>query len=265
MLILLSSSKTMDFDSPLPASAASQPWTQPALLAKANAIARRLRALDAPALGALLGVSDALRDLNHRRYQAFTEGPATPNASATNARPAIFAYTGDSYRDLGLASMTADDFAFAQAHLRTLSGLYGALRPLDIIQPYRLEMSAPLATDDAPDLARAWRPTLTAHLNALLDAADVPLIIHLASNEYFKALDPEDLEGVVVRPTFQDWKDGAFKTIGLFAKRARGAMAAWIIREHVQNLDDLRAFSWDGYAFNPDLSTDDALTFTRGQ
>jgi uncharacterized protein len=263
MLILLSSSKTLDFSSALPASARALPWTQPALLPLAAGLMRRLRALDLPALQSLLGVSDSLAQLNFDRLRALQEGPVTPDADATTARPAVFAYTGDSYRDLGLASMSADDIAFAQAHLRTLSALYGALRPLDIIQPYRLEMSAPLRTDGAATLDHFWRPTLAAHLNDALNADDTPLVINLASNEYFKALDPEDLEGIIVKPTFFDYKDGAFKTIGIFAKRARGAMASWLIRERVRNLDDLSAFAWDGYAFNPDLSTDDAPTFTR--
>jgi cytoplasmic iron level regulating protein YaaA (DUF328/UPF0246 family) len=268
MLILLSSAKTLDFESALPAAAAqtAADWTQPALLSDADTLVRCLQPLNAAALGEQLEISEQLATLNAARYKAFRFGGAIPGPQG---RPAIYAYKGDSYLDIGTEQFTADDLRYAHAHLRMLSGLYGVLRALDLMQPYRLEMGTALRVAlredaDFPNLYRFWGDRITQTLNDSLDALDTPLVVNLASNEYFKAIDEEEIEGLVVKPVFKDWKDGSYKVAALYAKRARGAMAGYMIRERVQNLDALCAFSWEGYTFNDALSTDEQPVFTRG-
>jgi cytoplasmic iron level regulating protein YaaA (DUF328/UPF0246 family) len=196
--------------------------------------------------------------LNYDRFQHW-HTPFTP----ANARQAVLAFNGDVYTGLAAPAFTAADFAFAQQHLRILSGLYGLLRPLDLIQPYRLEMGTRFANPRGKDLYSFWGDTITAALNQQLRELNTPVLVNLASGEYFKAVRPQALHARIVTPVFKDWKGDNYKIISFYAKKARGMMAAYIIRERITAVDALRDFSAGGYAFNPAMSAADEWVFTR--
>lgn len=254
MLAVISPAKTLDFDTPLPA----LPVTAPAFLERSQALISVLRDKSVPEIASLMGLSDKLAALNVARYQDW-QRPFTPD----NARPAVLAFKGDVYQGLKAEALAPADHAWAQDHLRILSGLYGLLRPLDLIQPYRLEMGIGLATPAGRSLYEFWGETLTEALNAALVAQGDRLLVNLASTEYFKAIKPKRLAGEVVTPVFKDRKNGQYKIISFFAKRARGLMAAHIIENRIDTVDGLRAFERAGYAFRPELSTATELVFTR--
>lgn len=250
MLILLSPSKTQDFTSPAPKTAHSMPE----LLSDSETLVKELRKLSAPKLGELMEISDKLSALNYARYQEFH----TP-FTAKNARPALLAFKGDVYDGFDLSQYDKEDFAFAQKHLHILSGLYGLLRPLDLIQPYRLEMSIRLKNPRGKDLYAFWGGRITEAINA----AKPKHIINLASLEYFKAVQPGKLKAPLVTPVFKEKKGNQLKIIGLFAKAARGVMADYIIRHRLKNPEALKEFSENGYRFREDLSKDGELVFVR--
>jgi cytoplasmic iron level regulating protein YaaA (DUF328/UPF0246 family) len=254
MLIVLSPAKTLDYESPLP----SRRHTQPQFLDQSEQLNAALRTLDAAQLGKLMHISADLAELNVARNQSWA-----PPFSAANARPALFAFRGDVYGGLDADSFSADDLAFAQQHLRILSGLYGLLRPLDLMQPYRLEMGTRLATSAGKDLYAFWGERITQALNNALASQGDSTLVNLASEEYFSAVRPSVLEGDIVTPVFKEYRNGAWKIVSFFAKKARGQMAAWIIRERLSDVDALREFALDGYRFNKSLSKDHTLVFTR--
>lgn len=254
MLIVLSPAKTLDFESPV----IDVEPTRPEFAADANRLIARLRGFDPPALARLMDLSDPLAALNVARYATFRARPRP-----ADLRPAVLAFDGDVYDGLRARGLDADALAFAQRHLRILSGLYGVLRPLDAMQPHRLEMGTRLASERGPDLYAWWgdRPART--LKRALRAAGGGTLVNLASVEYFRAVDGRALGARVVQPVFQQWRAGAWKVISFDAKRARGAMARWAIDRRVLVADDLKAFDADGWRFGPQASDDRTWVFRR--
>lgn len=254
MLIVISPAKTLDYESPV----RTRDFTQPDFLTDSRALVRELRKLDPEEIGGLMHVSPALAELNAVRFRTW-KTPFSPE----NARQAVFAFKGDVYRGLKVDDWKAADLKYAQKHLRILSGLYGLLRPLDLIQPYRLEMGTRFANRRGRDLYAFWGRRLTGALNAALRELGSEVLVNLASQEYFKAVDPARLKGRIVTPVFKDWKNGQYKVISLYAKQARGLMSSWIIRERVKKVEELEGFDAEGYRFAPALSRIDELVFTR--
>lgn len=249
MMIVLSPSKSMDME---PVGLAES--TQPAFLDRSELLVAKLRKLSTPELMDFMEISETLADLNHRRFKEWK-----PPFTTKNARQALLAFTGDVYEGLDAGSLKNRDIQYAQKHLRILSGLYGLLRPLDLIQPYRLEMGRPLKTRGAKNLYAFWRDTITDALNA--EKGDV--LVNLASQEYFKAIDTGRLEKEIVSPVFKDEKNGKLKIISFYAKKARGTMARYLIENRIADRDGLLGFSEDGYAYNPGLSKTNEPVFTR--
>ncbi len=257
MLILISPAKTLDFERP----AVTRKHSDPRFLDDSQALVELMRERSPADLAELMGVSDSIAELNSRRFSEWQ-----PPFTRENARQAVLAFRGDVYTGLDADAWRPSDFDWAQKHLRILSGLYGVLRPLDLIQAYRLEMGTRVANERGRDLYAFWRERVTASLAEELEGARSPVVVNLASNEYFGAVDASALPGRLVTPVFKDAKNGQYKIISFFAKKARGAMASWIVRHRVRSADGLRDFAEDGYALNETL-TDAApagtLVFTR--
>ncbi len=205
-------------------------------------------------LGDFMEISNNLAILNQERFQKWT-----PKFTVKNAKPAIFAFTGDVYDGLDAPTLETSDQTYAQDHLRILSGLYGILRPLDLIQAYRLEMGRPLKTEQASNLYTFWRESIGSHLK---QATDTP-IINLASQEYFKAVPQKDLPNEIISPIFKDEKKGVFKIISFYAKKARGLMARYIIQNRIKKYEDLLTFNLNGYRYDKTLSTRAKPVFIR--
>lgn len=256
MLLVVSPSKTFDFENPPVVRTA----TMPELLDRSRALIDVLRTLSMEELAALMKISEELTDLNFRRYLSWKEDYAAPEA-----KQAVFAFKGDVFKGLDAYALSEADLAFAQRHLRILSGLYGVLRPLDLMLAYRLEMGTKLATEAGPNLYKFWGSVITDALNALLDTDKNPVLVNLASLEYFKSVRKRELRGEIITPVFKDFKNGKFKVIGFFAKRARGMMAGHMIRNRLSDVQDLKGFNGGGYAFNAALSTEVEWVFTRGE
>lgn len=255
MIILLSPAKTLDFSVNNPTIDLSVPIFED----KANQLATALRKLNVDELIKLLEISAKLAQLNYDRFQHW--GTTT---SLDGRRAAILAYKGDVYEGLQADTMSAGDLQFAQQHLRILSGLYGVLRPLDLIQPYRLEMGTRLIVGKAKDLYAYWKKHITLALQNELKTHQQQVIINLASQEYAKSVDFKQLNIKLIIPEFKDMNNGEYKMISFFAKRARGLMASWIIRNLIVDPEALISFSAEGYAFNPRLSASSRPVFTRG-
>ena len=254
MIAVLSPAKSLDFTPP----PAGVPSTVPEFMAESEELIGTLRRLSRKQLAKLMDLSDSLAALNYERFQAWS-----PEVSAANAKQALLAFDGDVYQGFALDDYTRPDFTFAQKHLRILSGLHGVLRPLDLIQPYRLEMGRSLKTRRGPDLYAFWGSKITDTLNAALDPDRSGVLINLASQEYFAAVDPAHLRGRVLSCVFKDEKLGQFKILSFFAKRARGMMADFIIRERVTTPSGLKDFTAAGYQYDPGSSTPDQLVFLR--
>ena len=253
MLIVVSPAKTLDYESPV----ATKTATAPGFLEDSRELIDQLKELEPHQVSNLMGISAKLGELNAERFRQWQ----TP-FSAKNARQAVLAFKGDVYTGLAVDQFTEEDFAFAQNHLRILSGLYGLLRPLDLMQPYRLEMGTRFENKRGKDLYAFWGDTLTDELNRLL-AADDGILINLASNEYFKSVRHKKLKGAIITPQFKDWKNGQYKMISFYAKKARGLMSAYVIRNRLTQAADLKGFDYDGYGFNPELSSEKEWVFTR--
>lgn len=256
MLILLSPAKTLDFETP-PTTGSS---TQPALLEHSKVLVDKLRGVSAPKLASLMNISDQLAALNRDRYRSW-HTPFTKD----NAKQAILAFKGDVYMGLDAESLSADELKFAQKHVRILSGLYGVLRPLDLIQPYRLEMGTKLKNERGKDLYEFWGAEITDRLNADLKAARTDMVLNLASQEYYKSVDADRLEAEVISPAFLDLKNGTYKMISFYAKKARGYMTAWVIRNRVEDPGDLRGFNVAGYRYSKELSEAGKPAFVRDE
>ncbi|GGW97073.1 peroxide stress protein YaaA [Alteromonas halophila] len=256
MLVVVSPAKNLDYSTPVPTDAA----TTPMLLDDAEQLVARCKTLSPAELSSLMGISDKLATLNANRFAEFS----TPFTKG-NARQAVYAFNGDVYTGLDAYSLNDKDMQFAQAHLRILSGLYGALRPLDLMQPYRLEMGTKLDTEKGKDLYSFWGEKITDALNDAMQAQGDNVLINLASNEYFKSVKKRSLDGMVITPVFKDYKNGKYKVISFFAKKARGLMARYIIANQVSDVDGLKHFDIDGYQFDEDQSSASELVFLRNQ
>ncbi|MDZ7628312.1 MAG: peroxide stress protein YaaA [Parvularculaceae bacterium] len=256
MLILLSPAKNMNFDEGPPGLVA----TKPDFLKEAREIATVAGALPATKLGKLMDISPKLAALNHDRFQAFRG-----DMKANGQKPAALAFNGEVYLGLNARTMTAQDFAYAQQHLRILSGLYGLLRPLDAIEPYRLEMGSTLKTPRGKNLYAYWGDSLALAINKIAGGHEDKTVVNLASNEYFSAVAADALKFPVVTASFKEEKDGKLRSLQFFAKRARGLMARWAIDKRAERADDLKDFSVDGYKFQPKHSGERDWLFTRPQ
>lgn len=241
MLIVISPAKTLDFET----TPVTRRSTQPELLDCSETLVDELSTKSPADLGKLMKISSALSELNVERYHNWSR-PFT----LSNAKQAVLTFKGDVYSGLEAEKFTTAQMNYAQQYLRILSGLYGILRPLDLMQPYRLEMGTKLATQNAPDLYKFWDSTITDEINKQLQAIDSNILINLASNEYFKVLQAKSINAKVVTPRFKDWSNGQYRTLGFFAKKARGQMAGWIIKNKVKTLAKLRRYDLDGYNFS---------------
>ncbi|MGF1463845.1 MAG: peroxide stress protein YaaA [Maricaulaceae bacterium] len=254
MLVVLSPAKNMNFD----AMDAAPKTTQPRLMDQVRALSKVTRALSRADLRAMMDISEALADLNYERFQSFD--PDQPGLKA-----AALAFNGDVYQGLQANTFNGDDFAFAQDHLRILSGFYGVLRPLEAIQPYRLEMGRKLKTDRGEDLYDFWGARIAETLNADFGDEPAPTLINLASNEYFSAVDKKALKATIITPAFKDVKNGKARVLSFYAKWARGAMARHIVKNRITEPDGLKSFTEGGYRFDESLSKGSAWVFTRPQ
>jgi len=256
MLITLSPSKGQDFDTPAP----SRKHSKPVQLKDSELLIKQLKKYKTADIKDLMSVSDNIAELNVGRYKSFK----TP-FTTKNAKQALFAFKGDVYGGIDVDSFDEDDLAYAQDHLRILSGLYGCLRPLDLIQPYRLEMKTKLGNPRGDNLYQFWGESITDALNKELKKQQEPVLVNLASNEYFKSVKPKQLKGKPLNIYFKETKDGKTRIVAIFAKRARGLMADFIIRNRIENPADLKKFRSEGYRFNNALSDDNHWTFERPQ
>ena len=254
MLFLLSPAKSLDYEKPL----ADQPHTAPLFVKQSKALIDVLRTQSPQQISELMDLSDKLAALNVARYAAWSS-----RATAKNARQAVLAFDGDVYDGLDAHSLSAAELDWAQDHVCILSGLYGVLRPLDLMQPYRLEMGTRLANPGGKDLYGFWGSQIADYLNQRLKGNKQPVVINLASQEYFKAVDTRTLKATAVECVFQEFKGGQYKIISFNAKRARGMMARFAIEQHAEKPDDLRAFNTDGYAWDAKASTPTKLVFRR--
>ncbi len=255
MLFLLSPAKSLDYDTPLPE---GLPHTLPAFVPDSTRLIEVLREQSPQQVASLMSISDPLAALNVARYAAWK-----PRFTARNARQAVMAFNGDVYEGLQARTLSPEDLDWAQQHLAILSGLYGVLRPLDWMQPYRLEMGTRLATDAGSNLYQFWGARIAEHLNQRLAADATPVVVNLASQEYFKSVDLQTLKARVVECVFEDYKGGQYKIISFHAKRARGLMARWAIQRRAATPRQLEGFDLEGYAFHPAASAPDRLVFRR--
>ena len=252
MLVVISPAKSLDMD-PVDVTA-----TAPAFQEDAVRLSKTARNLTLKDLKDLMDISDDLARLNRDRFKAFVADP-----EANQTKPAALAFNGDTYQGLEAKTLDADDLAWAQDHLRILSGLYGLLRPLDAIQPYRLEMGSRLKTRRGNSLYDYWGDTIAKALNAQAEAVGTDTLINCASQEYFGAADRKALKLRVITPTFMEVKDDKPRIVSFFAKRARGAMARFIVENRVTEADGIKEFTTGGYAYDPDLSEGDKWVFVR--
>ncbi|MBN7770098.1 peroxide stress protein YaaA [Marinobacter daepoensis] len=255
MLMIISPAKTLDYESPL----ATETHTQPDFLDDACELIDQLKELEPHQISNLMSISDKLGQLNAERFQSW----CTP-FTADNARQAVLAFKGDVYTGLNAESFSEEDFAFAQNHLRILSGLYGLLKPLDLMQPYRLEMGTRFGNTRGKDLYAFWGTRITETLNHRL-ANDDKVLVNLASNEYFKSVQKKQLDARLITPQFKDWKNGQYKIISFYAKKARGLMCRYAIQNRITQADDLKGFNLDGYYFSEDQSDSNNWIFLRDE
>lgn len=254
MLMVISPAKTLDYDTP----AHTARHTQPDFLAHSAELIATLRQLSPADIGQLMSISDALATLNAGRFHDWG-GEFTPE----NAKQAVLAFMGDVYEGLDAASLSEQQLDWLQQHLRILSGLYGLLRPLDLMQAYRLEMGTRLTNPRGANLYQFWGDIITDALNAELAKQPLPQLVNLASDEYFKSVKPKKLQATVITPVFQDLKNGHYKIISFYAKRARGLMARWAVQHAVSDAEALKGFNSEGYAFDANASDATHWVFRR--
>jgi len=252
MKIVISPAKSLNFEKELP----TQRFSEPQFLKQAETIQKTLKKKKPKVLAQLMDISDKLAELNWQRNQDWH----TP-FTVENARPAVYAFDGDVYVGLDVYTLPEEKLDVLQNKLRILSGLYGLLQPLDLMQPYRLEMGTSIAIGKNKNLYEFWKKTITKTLNSELQKGE--LFVNLASNEYFSAVDAKTLKVPVITPEFKDYKDGQLKMISFFAKKARGMMVRYILDTNAETIDDLKGFNYEGYAFDANLSSGNKLVFTR--
>ncbi len=254
MLMVISPAKTLDFETP----PTTGEHTTPDFLDDSAELIEQLREMSPQDVSALMKISDKLGNLNFDRFLNW-DRKFTPN----NAKQALLAFKGDVYTGLDAQSLSGDDLLWAQDHLRILSGLYGLLRPLDLIQAYRLEMGTKLANGRGKDLYQFWGGKITEALNQQQADESLPVLVNLASNEYFKSVQGEQLKAEIITPVFKDWKGDKYKIISFYAKKARGLMAAYIIRNRLSDVEQIKNFDSEGYVYNPAMSSAREWVFTR--
>lgn len=256
MLLLLSPAKKLDYDSPL----ATKLHTEPLFVSQAKGLIDELKKKSASEVASLMSLSENLAQLNVERYAQWA-----PKFTQANARPAVLAFNGDVYEGLQADSLTDADLKWAQDHVAILSGLYGVLRPLDLMQPYRLEMGTKLPNRAGKNLYDYWKQTIAPYLNERLAKDKQPVVVNLASEEYFKSVDLSALNARVIQCVFQDDKGTGYKVVSFFAKRARGLMARFIIDNRITDPAKLTDFNLEGYVYTPEVSSTDKLVFRRSQ
>ena len=254
MLFLLSPAKALDYETP----AVTASHTQPLFVPQAAELIGVLRQQSPQQIAALMDLSDPLAGLNVARYQAWV-----PEFTPQNAKPAVLAFNGDVYEGLDAKTLDEAQLQWLQAHLCILSGLYGVLRPLDLMQPYRLEMGTRLATAKGKNLYQFWGTQIADYLNQRAAAELAPVVVNLASEEYFKSVDKQALKPRVVSCVFEEFKAGKYKVISFMAKRARGLMVRHAVERGAETVDDLKTFDREGYAYVPAASEPDRLVFRR--
>ena len=254
MLTVISPAKTLDYETP----PVTQKATQPQFLERASSLVDDARTLSSNEIQALMGVSRKIADINHERFRNWE----TP-FSLENAKQSILAFKGDVYTGLDAETLSSEQLSFAQNHLRILSGLYGLLRPLDLMQPYRLEMGLKFANKQGKNLYEFWGKSITNAINKELENAGSPLLVNLASNQYFKSIQKEDVSAEIITPTFKDLKNERYKIISFYAKKARGQMARYIIENQLEVSSELKYFNIDNYKFNEFESSPNEIVFTR--
>lgn len=253
MLVIVSPAKKLDFDSESP----YEDYVEPKFIDKSKMLIKDLKKCSSDEISKLMKLSPALTELNVNRYKTF-KTPFTPK----NSKQAIYSFKGDTYVGLDAETLTKAQIKYAQGHLRILSGLYGVLSPLELIQPYRLEMGTKFSCNGKKNLYEFWKEDLTNELNSILKKEKV--LVNCASSEYSGAVDFSSLNADVITPVFKDKKNDQYKIIGLFAKRARGMMARFIIENKISKIEDLKNFDGDGYKYNSTMSNDSEFVFTRG-
>jgi len=254
MLIVVSPAKTLDYTTP----PKIKKFTLPDYLDDSAELIHRMRELSSLDISELMKVSTKIADLNFDRFEVWDK-----KFTEKNAKQAVLAFKGDVYTGLDAESFSAKDFNFAQKHFRMLSGLYGLLRPLDLMQAYRLEMGTRLSNERGKNLYEFWGDTVTEGLNAQLKAVKSKYLINLASNEYFKVVKPKVLNGEIITPAFKELKNGEYKMIGVYAKKARGLLSRYIIQNQLSDIEDIKSFDLEGYKFNKKVSKGNNWVFTR--
>ena len=256
MLTVISPAKTLDFETPT----LTEEFTQPSHLRQSRQLVKLLRDYSAEDLSSLMGVSENIAELNAKRFKQW-KTPFKPE----NARQAMFAFKGDVYIGLDAYSMNQKNIDFAQAHLRILSGLYGLLRPLDLMQPYRLEMGTRLQTGDGSNLYQFWDSRITDTINKELKSMERPVLINLASNEYFKSVQAKNLRGEIITPEFREFHNNKYQIISFFAKKARGLMSRYIIDNEITDPEAIKDFNIEGYGYDESLTSGNNWVFSRRQ
>jgi cytoplasmic iron level regulating protein YaaA (DUF328/UPF0246 family) len=256
MLTLISPAKTLDFETP----AVTDAYTQADFLEHSAELIDQLKMQSPDDISALMKLSAKLSELNVQRFHDWCL-PFDPD----NAKPAVLAFKGDVYTGLEAENFSSEDFEYSQSHLGILSGLYGLLRPLDLIQPYRLEMGTKFANTRGANLYTFWGSIITDELNKRLADSESKILVNLASNEYFKAVKPKQLDAELITPVFKDEKNGQYKIISFYAKKARGLMAAYILKNKVKSVEELCQFDVAGYRFVAQESDAQTLTFKRAE
>jgi cytoplasmic iron level regulating protein YaaA (DUF328/UPF0246 family) len=254
MLIVISPAKKLDYDTPVK----TKKFTTPDFLDDSAELISILRKYSAMDLAELMHLSMNLAELNFERYYQWKQ-----DYSKEEAKQCLLAFKGDVYAGMDAESFSAKDLDFAQSHLRILSGLYGLLRPLDLMMPYRLEMGTRLENARGKNLYEFWGDTITSAINKQLKAQKDDILINLASNEYFKSVKPKQIKGRIITPQFKENKNGTYKMIGIYAKKARGLMSRFILLNRLKNPEDIKGFDYEGYQINEDLSKGDQWVFTR--
>ncbi len=254
MLIVISPAKLLDFKTP----PTTTKFTMPEMLDESEKLIGSLQKISPQQISKLMGISDNLGELNFQRFQNW-HLPFTPE----NAKQAVLAFNGEVFRGLKATTFSEEKLQLAQIKLRILSGLYGVLKPLDLMQPYRLEMGTKMKYRKSKDLYAFWKTLITEKINNAIAESGSPVLVNLASNEYFKSIDKKKLEAEIITPEFKDLKNGNYKTITVFAKKARGLMTRFILINNINDIESLQAFDSEGYNFNPRLSKPGNPVFTR--
>jgi cytoplasmic iron level regulating protein YaaA (DUF328/UPF0246 family) len=254
VLLVISPAKTLDYDTP----AVTSEYSIPDYLDHAQQLIHRARHYSVLDVMEVMAVSEKIAQLNVQRFSDW-HTPFTPD----NAKQCVLSFKGDVYTGLEAASFNDADFAFAQQHLRILSGLYGLLRPLDLMQAYRLEMGRKIDTERGKNLYEFWGSIITEGLNRQLENLDSKILVNLASNEYFKSVKRKELNAEIITPEFKDYKNGVYKMMGVYAKKARGQLSRYVIENQITDPEGMKDFAVDGYAYNPEMSSGNTWVFTR--